>query len=186
MARELHDAIGHSLTVVALQAGAARRLMVSDPARARAVLDTVAAAARGGIAVLEATPAPTDLAAVLEHTRAAGLTLDADVADAALVPPPQRDVVHRIVQEALTNVLRHAPGARAVVVVRCGDGGVEVSVTNTAPTSAGSTAGTQRGLVGIRERVAAQSGQVCWGHCEDGGFALRAVLPVHKPVGARP
>jgi signal transduction histidine kinase len=186
LARELHDAIGHSLTVVALQAGAARRLMVTDPARARAVLPTVAAAAREGIGVLEAAPAETDLTALLEHAGAAGLALDADVADAACLPPPQREVVHRILQEALTNVLRHAPGARAVVVVRCGDGGVEVSVTNTAPTGTASGAGTERGLAGIRERVFAQSGQVSWGTCEDGGFTLRAVLPAGESVGARP
>jgi signal transduction histidine kinase len=186
LARELHDAVGHSLTVAALQAGAARRLVVTDPARAREVLDTVAAAAREGVAVLESTPGTTDLAALLQHTRATGLALDADVADAALLAPPQRDVVHRIVQEALTNVLRHAPGARANVVVRRGDRGVEVVVTNSAPTGPGSGTGTERGLAGIRERVAAQSGQVTFGPCVDGGFAVRAVLPVLQCVGTEP
>jgi signal transduction histidine kinase len=186
LARELHDAIGHSLTVVALQAGAARRLLATDPSRARDVLNTVAAAAREGIGALEATPATTDLDALLARTRAAGLTLDADVTDAALLAPPQREVVHRIVQEALTNVLRHAPGSRAAVVVRRGDDGVDVSVTNSAPSGVGSGPGTERGLAGIQERVTAESGQVTWGAREDGGFAVHAVLPVTASVGAGP
>ncbi|HEY3528842.1 MAG TPA: histidine kinase [Nocardioides sp.] len=181
LAREIHDAIGHSLTVVALQAGAARRLADRDPAGAREVMRTVAAAAADGAEAL-AADGSTDLASLVERVAATGLLLDADLADDVLLEPAYRLVAYRVVQEGLTNALRHAPGSRVSVVVRRGDAGVEVAVANSATEAPGAGPGTSRGLAGLRERVAACSGEVAWGPRADGGFELRALLPAVRPV----
>jgi signal transduction histidine kinase len=185
LARELHDALGHSLTVVALQAGAARRLVGREPVRARALMGTVATVARSGVAALTMTDR-ADIAGVVERVRGTGLTVDADVADEALLDTSQRIIACRVVQEGLTNVLRHAPGSRARVLVRCGEGGAEVVVANSAPVGAGAGLGSGRGLAGIRERVVAGAGRVTWQPCPDGGFEVRALLPSQAPPLASP
>jgi signal transduction histidine kinase len=181
LAREIHDAIGHSLTVVALQAGAARRLEQTDPDRAADVMRTVAEVARSGLAALTQDGSATDIPALVERVRAAGLAVDAELADEAMLDPGQQAVAFRIVQEGLTNVLRHAPGSRAAVTVRPGVDGIEVAVTNSAPGGPGSGQpagpGTGLGLVGIRDRVSDLSGEVSWRPREDGGFELLALLP---------
>ncbi|MFG2045567.1 sensor histidine kinase [Dactylosporangium sp. NPDC048998] len=182
MARELHDVIGHSLTVVALQAGAARRLSTTDPARVPDVMRTIVAAARDGVAVLEPADAEPNLAAIIDRTRATGLPVDADVMEVAALGSQQRAVVLRVIQEALTNVLRHGPGSPVTVVVRRDEEQVQVQVRNSAPTRPGSGPVMGRGLAGIRERVAAADGQVTWGPCDDGGFEVRAVLPLPAPA----
>ena len=182
LAREVHDQIGHSLTVVALQAGAARRMAATDPHRAREVMVTIAGAARDGLTAMTGEAA-TDMAALLQRTRAAGLNLTADVADLdapGLVDPQTREVAYRIVQEGLTNVLRHAPGADATVTVRREGHAVSVTLRNGVPTRPGGTAGSGRGLAGLRERVTAHGGELGWGSREDGGFVVRAVLPVRR------
>jgi signal transduction histidine kinase len=188
MARDLHDQVGHSLTVVALQAAAARRMAATDPERTRAVMETIAAAARGGVTAMKDDAHDSDMAALLERTRAAGLDLTADVADLdepGLLDPATREVAYRIVQEALTNVLRHAPGARASVRVRRHEDGVSVTVRNGAPTEPGglSNPGSGRGLPGLRERVAGRAGLLSWGPRGDGGFQVHALLPVHHLEG---
>src|SRR5262249_22808761 len=91
--------------------------------------------------------------------------------------PDRRTVVHRLVQEALTNVLRHAPGATASVSVRRAGDDVLVTIANSAPEHPGSGPGTGRGLAGIRERVTDHAGGVDWGPQPDGGFEICAVLP---------
>lgn len=177
LAREIHDAIGHSLTVVALQAGAARRLAATEPGRAREVMRTVAAAARSGVASLALDKASVDIAGLVERVRAVGLTVDTDLADEALLDPVQQAIAFRVVQEGLTNVLRHAPGSRATVAVRRRENEVEIMIANSAPEGGGAGPGTGRGLAGIRERVTAAAGQVTWRPLENGGFQVRALLP---------
>ncbi|GAA1938500.1 hypothetical protein GCM10009815_36700 [Nocardioides marmoribigeumensis] len=187
LAREVHDQIGHTLTVVALQAGAARRMARADPQRARQVMETIVGAAREGENAMTGR-GPTDLAGLLQRTRDTGLSLTADVADLdtpGLLDPQTREVACRIVQEGLTNVLRHAPGAAATVTTRGDVDAVSVTLRNGPPTRGGGSAGGRRGLAGLRERVAAHGGELDWGPCEDGGFEVRAVLPVrrHQEVG---
>jgi signal transduction histidine kinase len=184
LAREIHDAIGHSLTVVALQAGAARRLGEADPERARDVMRTVAAAARSGVASLTLDGADGDLPGLLDRVRATGLAVEADVGDADRLMPGQRSIAFRLVQEALTNVLRHAPGSRAHVTVRQHASSVEVVVANTASTGAGSGPGTRQGLAGLQERITAGGGEVTWSRRDDGGFEVRARIPVASVVSA--
>jgi signal transduction histidine kinase len=186
LARELHDQIGHSLTVVALQAGAARRLGDTDPDRSAVLLQVIATAARNGVAALEGGQQSTDLAALLELTRGAGLAVDATLDERALTDADERAVVYRLVQEALTNVLRHSPGARAEVAVQRRDSAVVVTVVNTAPTGPGAGPGGGRGLAGIRERVTAWAGEVRWGPLPDGGFEVCAVLPARRLEGTTP
>jgi signal transduction histidine kinase len=183
-ARELHDAIGSSLTVIVLQAGGARRLSSASPDRAREVMRDVGAAAREGVRSLDPTDAVVDVARVVERVRAAGLVVDADLGDVDELGADVRLLVHRVVQEALTNVLRHAPGSRAHVSVRHAGDGVQVQVTNTAGTSAPASPGSGRGLAGMRERVTACAGQVSWAPSADGGFEVRALLPLRAAVEA--
>jgi signal transduction histidine kinase len=178
LAREIHDAIGHSLTVITLQAGAARRLVDRDPRRAQEVMRTVAAAAADGVAVLDHDGGAADIASLIDRLEGAGLEVAAELTDMRYLDEALWPVLFRVVQEGLTNVIRHAPGARVTVVVRRRDDAVEVTVANSAPTESGGGPGTGRGLEGIRERLAAVgAGHVTWGPMEDGGFALRASIP---------
>jgi signal transduction histidine kinase len=186
-ARELHDAIGSNLTVIALQAGGARRLAASSPDRARQAMRDVAAAARDGVAALEPSGTDADLAVLLQRMRSAGLVVDARLDDLTELAPAVRFLVHRVLQEALTNVLRHAPGSRATLCLDVGPDTVELCVTNTAGSRLGDatrTAGTGRGLAGIRERVAACDGEVSCGPLAGGGFELRAVVPCARVAEA--
>ncbi|MGH8860170.1 MAG: sensor histidine kinase, partial [Jatrophihabitantaceae bacterium] len=142
-ARELHDAVGHSLTVVTLQAGAARRLCISDPARAHSVLRTIATVARDGLLELRHGAASADPGHVadsrsvddlLATARAAGLHIDAHVEDvAALLGPDAQFAMYRVVQEALTNILKHAPGATAQLRIQRSRECIEIVVHNSAP-----------------------------------------------------
>jgi signal transduction histidine kinase len=188
LAREVHDRIGHSLTVVALQAGAARRMAGTHPGRSRQVMATIATAALDGLSAMTGESA-TDVAALFERTRAAGLSLTADVADLdtpGLLDPRIREVAYRIMLEGLTNVLRHAPGADAAVIVRRDDCAVSVTLHNGMSIRPGADPGSGRGLAGLREQVAARGGEVVWGSCADGGFEVRAVLPVPSMEPAGP
>lgn len=186
LAREVHDQIGHSLTVVALQAGAARRLASTDPQRSQEIMGTIAAAAREGLAAMTGE-ARTDLFALLQRVQAAGVSLTADVAEldaAGLLAPEVRTAAYRTVQEALTNVLRHAPGAHVIVTVRRSGDRVDVTIRNGPATGPGGTVGSGRGLSGLREGVTACAGELRWGPRQDGGFEVHALLPALSMEGA--
>ena len=189
LARDLHDAIGHGLTVVALQAGAARRLWRTDPGRAAEVLSTVARVARDGVRELATSQGAPDTAApsldadslnaLVASARLAGLHVQTNLDDfAEWADSDTGSVIYRVLQESLTNILKHAPEATVRVVLRRADDRIELTVTNTAGQAPGSVGGSGHGLTGMRERVCTCGGRLDWGRQPDGGFSVRAQLPL--------
>jgi signal transduction histidine kinase len=181
IARDVHDVVGHSLATIALQAGVAEHLSGDDAARE--ALRTIRRLSRESLAevgamldVLRDGGAPArDLRTLVEEVRRAGLDVELE----AVGDPPDAvgGTVYRIVQEALTNVVRHAgEGARARVRVRAGSGAVEVEVRDDGR-GPGAALREGNGLAGMRERAAALGGEFSAGEAAGGGFAVRAVLP---------
>jgi signal transduction histidine kinase len=198
IAREVHDIVAHSLTVVMLHVSGARRLLTSDPARAAEALDRAEDVGResleqirGVIGVLRsgdgAAPGLVDLTSLVERFRAGGLDVTASLvlADPAAVDPTTGLVAYRIVQEALSNAARHAVGAAIVVDVRVDepDAPLQIEIVN-GPGGAAADASERPGL-GIRgmgERVRALGGTFSAGPTADGGWKVSARLPVRPPV----
>jgi signal transduction histidine kinase len=197
IARELHDVVAHAISVIVLQARGGRRVLHSDPGEAREALDAIERAGeqaltemrrllgllRDGDEELALAPQPSlaridDLAASLAET---GLPVVVRVEGTPVSLPPGIDVTaYRIVQEALTNTLKHAGPARASVVVRYEPGAVELEVLDDGPGVAGGN-GSGHGLAGIGERVAVYGGELASGRRPEGGYALRARLPFGEP-----
>jgi signal transduction histidine kinase len=197
IARELHDVVAHSVSIIAVQAGAAEAYVERDPARAREHIGAVRRTAgetltemRRLLDVLREdeasyTPQPTlaGLERLVDEVRATGVPVELlREGDVDGLPAGIDLAAYRIVQEALTNVRRHAGGAPTRVHVRRVDGSVEVEVVNAAPTRPGEGPGGGHGLVGMRERVRVYGGSLDAGAGEDGGFAVRARLPVQEPA----
>jgi signal transduction histidine kinase len=197
IARELHDVVAHSVSVVAIQAGAAQSVLDTEPERAREPLDAIESTAREALiemrrllGVLRAeddgpslTPQPglADVETLLGHIREAGLPVDLTVeGEPRALPPGVELSAFRIVQEALTNVLRHAGTARARVTVRYRTDAVEVQVVDDGRSSGDRRPGGH-GLVGMQERVTLYGGTLTTGEQSEGGFAVTAVLPVGSP-----
>jgi len=190
IAAELHDIVGHAISVMIIQAAAGQRLVDNDPARARAAFAAIAESARQGqddlrrlVDLLDGTATGGPDLSLIEEvvTRAARSGLDVSCrfeGDQAGVPAPVAHIAFRVVQESLTNALRHAPGAAVRVCVRGTATGLTVSVTNDPSTRAGlGFSGTGRGLTGLRERVQEQAGQLLAGPAPGGGWHVEAVLP---------
>jgi signal transduction histidine kinase len=191
IARELHDVVAHSLSIVAVQAGAAEELIDLDPRSARQHIAAARCTAREALTEMrhvldvlrddrepELTPQPTleRLADLIDEVRAAGLpvTLEID-GDRGEVPPGVDLAAFRIVQEALTNVRRHAPGATTDVRVGYQDNRIEVAVRNAGGATTAAP-GSGRGLIGMRERARLYGGTVTAEPVAD-GFAVHARLP---------
>ncbi|WP_157759487.1 sensor histidine kinase [Cellulosimicrobium cellulans] len=214
IAREMHDTVAHNLSMVSLHASAlevsqgdpevvdAARSMRSNAHRALDEMRALITSLRSGAEQYTGSaPALGDLAGLLDEARAAGVDLAATVfvADADTAPPALTRAVYRVVQESLTNVMKHAPGARAEVDVRARPGdGVDVTVrnaltrdlaTDTAPPSGAPAAtlglsgvpGSGAGIIGMRERCAAVGGTFDAG-VDDGRFVVRAHLPWARPT----
>ena len=194
MARELHDVVGHAISTILLQVGGARQVMASDPRDAERAMLAAEASGREALAELrrlvgllreddgeaELRPAPglSGLQRLAEQTRTAGLPVELEIPDeAADLPAGVELAAYRIVQEALTNALKHAGAAHARVVVRRDPRAVhlEISDDGHGATSNG-TAG--HGLIGMRERVALYGGELDAGPGGEGGFVVRARLPL--------
>jgi signal transduction histidine kinase len=196
IARELHDVIGHSVSVMTVQASAVRRLMRSDQQRERAALETVEATGREALTEMrrmvgvlrspdsapDLTPPPTldQLDRLLDSVRAAGLAVELR-SDGPVVPlPPGLDLtVYRLVQEGLTNTLKHASATSADVRLVYRDDALLVTVRDDGCGGGPSSSGT--GLLGLTERVAVYGGTLAAGPAEGGGFELRAELPLAAP-----
>jgi signal transduction histidine kinase len=198
LARELHDSVGHALTVATLQAGAARRLLDTDPAFARDALASVEDASRAALDDLDhvlgllrdgdagaTAPQPTlaDLDRLLAETRAAGVEVRAEPAgDLARVPAVVSREAYRIVQEGLTNALRHAGRVPVTLRLAAGAERLELELTNSlGPATRHPPAGGGRGLRGIGERVAILGGRMTAG-ADGTSWRVAVSLPL-RPGG---
>jgi signal transduction histidine kinase len=197
LARELHDSVGHALTVATLQAGAARKLLGTDPAFARDALASVEDASRAALDDLDhvlgllrdgdaaaTAPQPTlvDLDRLLAETRAAGVEVRAKVAgDLGRVPAVVSREAYRIVQ-GLTNALRHAGRVPVTLRLAAGTDRLELELTNPLGPGGRSPAGGGRGLRGIGERVAILGGRMTAG-ADGTSWRVAVTLPLGPGPG---
>jgi signal transduction histidine kinase len=208
IASELHDVVTHNVSVMIVQAGAARQVLTEAPGEARAALLAVEASGRAAMtelrhllgllsptqvgstgpngaapAELEPQPGLAQLPALVERLTAAGLRIDLRVGELPEDLSPGLDLaVFRVIQEALTNVIKHAGKPPTTVSLTCRDGQLIVEVADTGrPIVAAAPAvpaGTRRGLIGLRERIALYGGVLDAGPRSGGGWIVRARFPV--------
>jgi signal transduction histidine kinase len=192
--RELHDVIAHNVSVMVVQAAAANDVFDTRPERARDALRAIEATGRSALAELrrllfsvrgdgaDYAPQPglERLDELVAQVRAAGLAVAVRVEGAPRPLPTAVDLsAYRIVQEALTNTLKHAHATRADVALRYGDGGLDVEIRDDGRGGAGNGSdGLGRGLVGMRERVGLFGGSLAAGPSPGGGFAVAARFPL--------
>jgi len=187
VARELHDAVAHAMAVIVLQAAAARRVWRSDPelaaehaATLRSTVSELISELRTMIVALAGSEqAGVDrLDRLLQRARTSGLHLDLEVTgDRASLAPALEHTAYRVLQEALTNAARHAPGAEILVRLDFGRSGLALEVANETSSVPAPAAGSGHGLTGMRERVEACGGRLAVGAQPPGRFTLRAWLP---------
>jgi signal transduction histidine kinase len=193
IARELHDVIGHSISLITIQAEAAARALRTDPDAVPAFLGRISDAGRqalgemrGVVAVLrpdahaEMSPQPglDQIGELVERLGAGGLRVRLDMEPTRLSPGIEL-TAYRIVQESLTNVLKHAgPGAKAAVTVARSGGLLRVCVRDDGAGPHGPAASTAHGIVGMRERAAAYGGSLTSGARPEGGFEVEALIPL--------
>jgi signal transduction histidine kinase len=186
IARELHDVIAHSVSVIVVQAAAADDVFDSRPDQARTALRSIEAAGREALgelrqllgAVSRPGPGLARLAELTAPLQEAGLEVAVHREGAAELPAGVDLSAYRIVQEALTNTLRHAGATRASVTIRAVGGALELDGSDDGSGSAGSFAGSGRGLAGMRERAAMLGGTLDAGPRPEGGFRVHARLPL--------
>ena len=203
IARELHDVVAHSVSVMVVQAGAGRRVLDRNPEQAAEALAVVESTGRNaldelrrllgvlrhedGVPTIVPQPTAGDLSALVEQWRDAGMDVELDAED----EPPELPAgvgltVYRIVQEALTNVMKHAGPASAHVTVRYDDD-VHIEVTDDGrggrPHDADVPSSGQ-GLIGMRERVELFGGTLAIGPRPGGGYRVRATIPVRRSAVA--
>ncbi|MES9555651.1 MULTISPECIES: histidine kinase [unclassified Streptomyces] len=205
IAQDMHDVLGHDLSLIALSAGALKLAPGLDEAH-RAAAGEIRARAAASVERLgevigllreeaaeadDAPPRPpgTGIPRLVEEAAAAGLAVGLRVeGDADALPPSAARAAHRVVQESLTNAAKHAPGARVEVRVTHTAGETAVRVANgpaPAPARAEDVPGTGRGLIGLDERVRLTGGTFAYGPYED-GFAVTARIPHTPPTGRPP
>jgi signal transduction histidine kinase len=197
IARELHDLVTHSVSVMVLQTGAAREIMSRDERRSRALLESVESSGRSaleelrrllgllsdedGNAPLSPQPGVTEIPTLIEQIRQAGVAVELSVeGQPRAVSGSVAVAAYRIVQEALTNVLKHAGGAPSKVVVRWADTALELEILDDGPPHDGAAGDVLpgRGLAGMRERARMYGGTLEAHPGPDGGYVVRARIPL--------
>jgi signal transduction histidine kinase len=192
IARDLHDSVAHALVAINVRAGVAAHLRARDDDGAlRDIMDVSAAALddlRSTLSLLRDAdePAPTapsldlaSMAQLLEHAKAAGLDADADVQlNGHTIPIAVGQAGFRIVQEALTNVMRHAAASHTRVSVRVAEGTLRIDVTDDGTGTPDPSPQGGHGLRGMHERAVALGGEVTAGPSERGGWQIHARLPL--------
>ena len=198
IARELHDSVAHSVGIIAIQAGSGRRVFDASPAEARDALAAIEATSREtlsglrrmmtglrraepgsgpGQAPLDPAPGLADLDRLAAMTLEAGVQVDVEWLGSREPLPADIDLsAFRIIQEAVTNVVRHAGTDRCLVWIDQQDGYLSIEVTDSG--RGGSAAGTGYGITGMRERAALLGGDFSAGPRPGGGFRVAARLPV--------
>lgn len=200
MARELHDVLAHSISVINVQAGVGLALLDTDPEQARTALTTIKAAGKEALGevrqVLDTLRTPGDaprspspgldrLPELAEQAASAGLTVTVETEGVRGAVPPGVDLAgFRIVQEALTNVVRHSGSRTARVRIGYGPARLVLRVDDGGPATGTDAGGGGNGLAGMRERAAALGGTADAGTRPDGGFRVRAELPLPAAGGA--
>ncbi|WP_405816905.1 sensor histidine kinase [Streptomyces sp. NBC_01390] len=205
IARELHDVIAHHVSVISVQTGLADYVFISDPRTARAALKIIAGSAHEAMAEMrrmlvvlregteraqeeedgDHTPAPGlgRLDQLARRVEAAGVPVAVRITGAPFALPPGADLcVYRVIQEALTNVIKHAPTANASVAVHYDEAAVRVRVADDGQaTPVATTPGPAgHGLVGMRERAVIYGGTVTAGPGPQGGFEVELMVPVSR------
>jgi signal transduction histidine kinase len=207
IARELHDIVAHCVSVMVIQASAGQRLTATDPSLAAEAFDSIGEVAQQAEAeigrlleLLDATGQQRGadglrlIGELVTRASGAGLAVSCRFSGSADdLPADAADAAYRVVQESLTNALKHAPGAPVDIVIAGTAGQVEIAVRNgpaVGPPSGLEESGGGRGLAGMRERVSACGGELSSGPAGDGGWQVLARLPrrwpadrEHLPVG---
>ncbi|MGP3976117.1 sensor histidine kinase [Streptomyces sp. 8N114] len=196
IARELHDVLAHSISVINVQAGVGLALLDSDPAQARTALTTIKSASKEALGevrqVLATLRAPGDaprapapgldrLGELTEQAASAGLRVSTETEGTPVPLPPGVDLAaFRVVQEALTNIVRHSGSRTAAIRIRYGTDVLELLVDDEGPATGTGPTGGGNGLVGMRERAAAFGGTVEAGQRPDGGFRVQVTIPLRS------
>ncbi len=203
IAAELHDVVTHNVSMMVVQAGAGRRVLDSSPGDAREAMRAIEASGRtamtelrhllgllappgapeldgpGDQGALRPQPGLDEVPALVERVRSAGLAVDLSVTGSERGLAPGPDLAgYRVVQEALTNVLRHADGARAQVRIEYRAQDLIIDVSNVARGTGHAAGGGGRGLIGLRERIAIYGGSLEAGPRPGGGWRVRATIPL--------
>jgi signal transduction histidine kinase len=203
IARELHDVVAHNVSVMVVQAGAGRRVLDSSPGDAREAMLAIEASGRTAMTelrhllgllapsgapeldgpedqgALRPQPGLDEVPALVDRVRSAGLAVELRVTGTQRGLSQGPDLAaYRVVQEALTNVIKHADGARAQVRIEYRPHDLIIDVSNVAGDSGPSAGGTGRGLIGLRERIAIYGGSLEVGPRPGGGWRVRATIPL--------
>lgn len=197
MARELHDVLAHNLSVMIIQASGARRLLAGEPAAAIEAAGLIERTGREALVELrhvfgpvhhgegeslEGSPGLAQLEPLIGRSRGAGLPVELDLDGEPVALSPGADMAaYRLIQEALTNTLKHAGPAPTSVRLRWRPDGLRIEIADagaTAPSAGTPLGGTGHGLIGMRERISLYGGTVDAGPTDGGGFAVRANLPI--------
>ena len=194
VARELHDVVAHNLSIMVVQAGAERRALGGERPQTAEVLETIEQTGRAAMAemrrllgmlrrsdaelALAPQPSLAHIDDLVAQVRDAGMPVELAIEGDVRALPRGIDLsAYRIVQEALTNALKHAGPASARVTIRYGAGELEIEIADDGAGAAAPAAGGH-GLIGMRERVALFGGDLAAGRRGDGGYAVRARLPI--------
>jgi signal transduction histidine kinase len=200
IARELHDMVGHALSLIVIQSGGAQRVLESKPELVRDSLASIEATGRQALADMERmlgmlsttettdetlSPQPGlgDVEVLAARVSEAGLPVEVTVEGTPVPLPTSVDLsAYRIIQEALTNALKHAGPARVGVSIRYGTGSLELVIVDDGRGTGGDEVGNHhgggRGLIGMKERVALFGGELDAGARPEGGFRVHAKLPI--------
>jgi signal transduction histidine kinase len=198
IARELHDVVAHSVSIVAVQAGAAEELLERDSERAREHLDAVRRTSREALhemrrlldvlredsASYAPQPGLDRVGELIDEARAAGIEVDySERGEPCRLSPGVELTAYRIIQESLTNVRKHAGSVPTRVAITYGGDALELEVENAAGRGNGSLAPGGHGLIGMRERVRLFGGSLSAGERAGGGYRVHATLPLDRAAG---